>query len=145
MAWTKEKQREAQKRWIAKHPERWKEIKRRAYLKHREAYELVERAWRQKNPDKVKHYQARALVRNRLKLYGVTAEQYADMLARQQGLCYICERPQTEFKKRFSVDHDHATGVTRALLCGPCNTALGGLQDRPDLLRKAATYIEGYK
>jgi hypothetical protein len=43
------------------------------------------------------------------------------------------------------VDHDHITGRVRALLCSGCNTGIGHLQDDPDVLRRAADYIEQHR
>ena len=40
------------------------------------------------------------------------------------------------------VDHCHATGRIRALLCGACNGMLGLAKDKPATLRAAADYIE---
>ena len=60
--------------------------------------------------------------------YGITENQYETLLKSQRGLCAICgEPPRT---KRLHVDHDHATGQVRELLCTPCNTLAGLLESR---------------
>ncbi len=57
----------------------------------------------------------------------------------QAGLCGLCQRPPGP--KGLGVDHNHATGKVRALLCSRCNLALGGFMDDPVLCRKAADYL----
>jgi hypothetical protein len=68
--------------------------------------------------------------------YGLTPAQHDEMVAAQDGRCAICrlDRP-------LKVDHCHASGKVRALLCGPCNTSLGAFRDDPDLIERAAAYI----
>lgn len=52
--------------------------------------------------------------------------------------CPICERAD----QIMHVDHCHATGAVRSFLCARCNVGLGLFCDDPDLLRKAANYLE---
>lgn len=79
----------------------------------------------------------------RQRLYGVPLDVYRSMLAAQNGLCAICGGPPG--KRSLNVDHDHITGRVRALLCARCNVGIGGLQDDPDLMRKAIAYIERHR
>jgi len=44
-------------------------------------------------------------------------------------------------KERWHIDHDHVTGQVRGLLCGKCNSAIGLLQDDPEIIRAAAKYV----
>lgn len=74
-----------------------------------------------------------------LRKYGLTLADYNDMLARQRGRCAICQKP---FHSKPGVDHDHATGRVRGLLCSFCNTGIGLFHDDPDILRAAITYLE---
>lgn len=83
---------------------------------------------------------------------GITVDVYDEMLEEQKGLCFICGGPPSN-DRRLSVDHDHrccpdtkkACGrCTRALLCFDCNSALGKFKDDPELLRRAADYIEWF-
>lgn len=76
--------------------------------------------------------------------YGITREDWIAMHEAQGGLCAICRR-KPESWPGLHVDHCHETGKVRALLCGPCNTSLGGFQDDPDLLRAAALYVESHR
>jgi len=52
--------------------------------------------------------------------YGLSSEQYKEMLERQGGVCALC-RQQCKTGNRLCVDHDHDTGKVRALLCRRCN------------------------
>lgn len=74
--------------------------------------------------------------------FGITLEQYNEMLERQDHCCAICTRPETSFTRRLSVDHHHLTGGIRGLLCGDCNSGLGYFKDSPQLLENALYYLE---
>lgn len=76
------------------------------------------------------------------KNYGLSVQEYDQILADQEGHCALC--PRQPKKKRLAVDHDHKTGKRRGLLCSLCNPALGAFHDDPVLLRKAADYLERY-
>ena len=80
--------------------------------------------------------------------YGIDLETYNQILDAQGGVCDICGLPETaKLKgkvKRLAIDHCHETGEIRALLCQSCNTMLGRAKDSPDLLRKAADYLESH-
>lgn len=88
--------------------------------------------------------------RHRLKKsFGLTLEEYRDMVEAQGGVCYICKRPEvTDRRGRvidLAVDHDHATGQVRHLLCGNCNKGLGNFQDSPELLASAILYLRSHR
>jgi hypothetical protein len=72
--------------------------------------------------------------------YGITAAQADAMLADQGGLCALCRTAPAAH-----VDHDHATGAVRDLLCFNCNGGLGQFKDDPALLRAAARYLEAHR
>jgi hypothetical protein len=75
--------------------------------------------------------------------YGITLEQYDEMLRAQGGVCAICTRePHPTIS--LHVDHDHETGALRGLLCFPCNQAIGSLREDPFLLRAAADYLDDH-
>lgn len=77
------------------------------------------------------------------RLYGITLAQYNEILAEQKHLCALCgERPDSD--RRMHVDHDHATGKIRAVLCHHCNLLLGNAKDSVDRLRQAIEYLELY-
>jgi hypothetical protein len=68
--------------------------------------------------------------------YGISAIEADLMLESQEGLCAICRAAPA-----VHVDHDHATGKVRALLCFNCNGGLGQFKDDPAVLRAAAEYV----
>lgn len=68
----------------------------------------------------------------------------ADSLAAAQGgCCSICGRPPRGrgHEARLHLDHDHRTGSRRGMLCGPCNKALGLLDENPAYLWAALGYL----
>lgn len=72
--------------------------------------------------------------------YGLKKGEYALLYTFQGGRCAICRRA-TGASRRLSVDHDHATGDVRGLLCRPCNTMLGHARDREDFFERAQWYL----
>ena len=72
-------------------------------------------------------------------LYRIRPEEFAGMLAAQDGLCGICQRKMV----KPCVDHSHETGKIRALLCVGCNTRVGTLEDK-EFLDKASRYLSRF-
>lgn len=66
---------------------------------------------------------------------------YYRMLSDQKGVCAICSLPPPK-GKRLVIDHDHDSGEVRGLLCNNHNLLLGFAADNPEILRKAANYLE---
>lgn len=60
--------------------------------------------------------------------YKLTIEQYDAILKYQGGVCYACHQSEPVKGRRLSVDHDHATGQVRGLMCSRCNPILGKLE-----------------
>jgi hypothetical protein len=81
-----------------------------------------------------KHYRRNTLRR----VFGLSLEEYDGLLKSQEGGCAICGRT-TEIA--LAVDHDHATGSVRGLLCRECNLGLGNFMDDPALLDAASSYL----
>jgi hypothetical protein len=79
------------------------------------------------------------------KCYGITPAEYERLFARQGGRCAICGASDPHGKPTFAVDHDHVTGVVRALLCHKCNPAIGTMDDDADRLEAAARYLRSFK
>jgi hypothetical protein len=77
--------------------------------------------------------------------YGITEEQFRALLSAQGSRCRICDlqlRVAGPRETLAHVDHDHATGVIRGILCRHCNSAVGYLRDSPERARRAADYLE---
>lgn len=81
--------------------------------------------------------------RGREKKYGLTPEDYADLLRKQDFACAICKTTEPGGKGVFVVDHCHTTNAVRGLLCNRCNLGLGHFQDSPDFLGEAIKYLGG--
>ena len=73
--------------------------------------------------------------------YGITLKQFNVLLKLQDGKCAICRRVPSK-RIRFGVDHNHATGTIRGILCGPCNHGIGMLKDNVKLLCRAIAYLK---
>jgi hypothetical protein len=111
---------------------RCKPCKAAAAKQWREAnkHKAIERYWANPAGERERH-----LVRK----YGVTLERYTQMLEQQGGACAICRKTQ---QRAFDVDHCHATGRVRGLLCTNCNRMIGHAADDASRLRAAAAYLE---
>lgn len=78
-----------------------------------------------------------------LRKFGMTPEHYDKMLGAQNGVCAICKTPPNG--KNLAVDHDHATGKNRQLLCERCNLVLGKVQDNQLLLMHMVSYLQRFE
>jgi hypothetical protein len=70
--------------------------------------------------------------------YGITQEEFDQLMVEQDGACAICVNP---FILAPHVDHCHATGSVRGLLCTNCNTGLGKFRDSVENLQRAIAYL----
>ena len=111
-------------------------------IKHKHAYDsnpAVRRSGIKNRPDKL------------MRLYGVTYEQVVRTLDAQHGLCANrgCGRKiSLEVKgntpDRAVIDHNHETGKFRAMLCVPCNSILGTLETKENIVQGLYDYINKY-
>jgi len=115
--------REYSRQWYAKHPERAREIARQSRAQP--------------------HVKTSRRDYRLMKEYGITQEMFEGMVESQGGGCALCGRHADEVAKGLVVDHCHATGKIRGVLCGPCNNALGLLLDNPETCENAAAYLRG--
>lgn len=69
--------------------------------------------------------------------FGITLDEFNLMVESQGGGCWVCNSTN-----KLSVDHDHATGKIRGILCNSCNRSLGLLHDDIPRIRKLIDYLE---
>ena len=80
---------------------------------------------------------ARNSRKRNLRRFGITIEQFEEMLERQADRCVLCSDLMTS----PHVDHDHLTGNVRGLLCQRCNMGLGLFRDNTTVLANAIAYL----
>ena len=120
-------------------PARKREYNRAYYRQNRERMIEAGRAWAAANPERHRFTQKRSRL---MRKYGLSFEEYTALLARQEDRCAICRTDVTEPFPSFVVDHDHATGRVRGLLCNQCNLGLGHFDDDVARIRSALHYLE---
>jgi hypothetical protein len=74
--------------------------------------------------------------RRRPRKYGLTPEEWGELVAAHGDACAICGK-----QMRLSIDHCHRSGKVRGLLCNDCNLGLGRFRDDPELLQAAIAYL----
>jgi hypothetical protein len=110
------------------------------YEQNKERIKAASRKRRKAKPDEIEDGRLQ-------RMYGISLEDYARMLKEQGGVCKICKRPERMRWKhkrvpmKLTVDHCHATGRVRGLLCKKCNSILGYAEDQPLVLFRAAEYL----
>ncbi len=128
MAKTSENHRKAVRRWQLNNPE-----------KHLESLRRVYKTDRYKNKKRNERY---------VKMYGITLDEYNEILKKQHGVCAICKQPEVSIDPRtnearnLSVDHCHSTKKVRGLLCNNCNNMLGRSKDNIVTLANAIDYLK---
>lgn len=100
-------------------------------------------AVRSKTPRRVKQHRDLVL----RKKYGLTRARYDQILSEQGGKCAICRSDNAGARRSgrltdWHVDHCHASGKIRGLLCSKCNTGIGLLGDDVKLLEAAIGYLK---
>lgn len=110
--------------------------------KNKQKQKAIENRYRLNNSENIK---ARAVAKKLKHLYGISQDQYDQMLFNQNYSCKICSAPSSSFKKRLHVDHCHVTNKVRGLLCSNCNRALGLFKDSINILNSAIDYLKDNK
>jgi len=76
------------------------------------------------------------------KQYGISMQEFTDLLSAQGGGCAICQKPMEAIRRRMNIDHCHDTNEVRGILCSGCNTGLGHLGDNIAGLKRAIAYLQ---
>lgn len=126
--------REYQQRWRDKNRVRIRKQQRARREEHLEEERERLRRYAADFPER----RVSAQRRHRLKQYGLTPEQYNELVAAQEGKCAVCATAE----HLLHIDHDHTTGKVRGLLCGNCNRALGILKEDPERITALAAYAK---
>lgn len=74
------------------------------------------------------------------KKFNLTPEDYKTIDLFQSRVCAVCGRPPKT--KRLSVDHNHASGLIRGLLCSFCNRVIGLFRDDIARFEKVLEYLK---
>ena len=142
-----EKQKENDRRYRLRHPEKMTLKRRKRYLENREQQLADNKAYYPtyyaKNCERIKRER-----RNRL--HAITQEQLDQLLSEQNNCCAICQRP---FEDTPHIDHDHRCcnerwtcgKCNRGLLCKDCNLGLGRMKDDSTILSNAIQYLKKYE
>jgi hypothetical protein len=127
------KMKDAKRKWASENPDKVKNHLNKTRVKNKDKNKEKIREDYKKNPTKYKNQ----FLKYR---YGITLDEYNQMLISQNGVCEICNQ-KCPSGYALSVDHCHKTGKVRGLLCVECNTGIGKLQDSVEILSKAISYL----
>lgn len=98
------------------------------------------KARRQKDPKATKERDRKYTL---MRYWGLTPIQFEELLKKHNSQCGICKKKdRSSDKKPLVIDHDHATGAIRGLLCDNCNRGIGLLQDSKEILQAAIAYLQ---
>ena len=100
--------------------------------------------WQSDNPKRYKENWKRSShgrdrLRRKATEYNISVEDLQKLYDDAGGKCEIC---RNEPNRWLVVDHCHNSTKVRGILCEQCNQALGLFKDDPEVMRKAALYIE---
>ena len=126
-------------RWYRENKDRVRARCHEWYKENKEKSAEYTKKWREANRERARFL---SLSNRRKRLYGISKEQYAQMVADAGGVCAICRRP---FSGYPNIDHDHHTGAVRELLCSQCNKGLGNFGDDTSLMEAAIAYLKKHR
>lgn len=144
--------RQSNKNKLAEYNREYREKNREVIKKYNQGYRQKKskeinttiKNWKHNNPEKIKaqckEYYRKNKHAIRARRYKLTPNELSIMFEVQNGVCAICERSSLN-KRDLHIDHDHASGAVRGLLCKECNLLLGYARDNTDVLSAAVRYL----
>ena len=123
-------------RWAKENPEKHRANARKWNLENKDRYYANKKRFSKRHPHKIKNDQLRIK-------FGITLDQYNEMLVKQDGVCAICKQ-KCETGKSLAVDHCHKTKKVRGLLCQYCNTGFGQFREKREHLVSAILYYDKF-
>lgn len=134
-----DKHKEKQKKYYKTNSDKISILHKRYREKNKEILKAKNKKFRLENPMYDKMYKEKHIDRLKIKWrsyhlinnYGLSQDKYLDMLRAQNNGCAICKKNKTRRDSEYlCVDHCHATGEIRGLLCIRCNVLLGMYEKR---------------
>lgn len=129
------------KKWREENKEKDAENKRRYSKENPEKIAAAGHRYYEANKKEIGERGRRSVLQ---KKYGLTPEEYEEMVVKQDGVCAICGLANHN-GRRLVIDHDHDSEAVRALLCDFCNLGIGNLRESVENLKAAIAYLEIHK
>ena len=132
--------------WNKNNPDKRRAYHRKWSLANKDlVLEYGRRSYRRMSPEKKAAKAAKQYPAHIRRRYGLTVEELATIREKQDDRCALCRREGkiTTRRNKLFVDHNHATGRVRGLLCLSCNQALGVLGDSVERLDRVVRYLRG--
>jgi hypothetical protein len=118
-------------------PER-EEYRQAYYRANRPALRAKSLAYRKSHPTARRDHELKTM-------YGWTRADYDRLLTEQRSVCAICGGKDWGGKwNKPQIDHDHATGKPRGILCANCNTTLGLINDDRRIAQAMLDYLKKF-
>lgn len=122
-----------------------RENDKKRWHQNKEAESQRARNWRNNNIEYLVQYEKGKKYRSRYWKHLTMDEAYSEflkLLTEQKECCAICNSHQSNFKMGLVVDHCHATGKVRALLCQNCNAMIGLAKENINTLENGIKYLK---
>ena len=123
-------QREEKKKYM-------KEYNKKYRIENRKTLLIKQKEYYHNNKPSKEERRARVLQSR----YGITIDEYCQLLTVQDGCCLLCGINQDELDYPLYVDHNHETNKVRGLLCSKCNFKVGWIESNKDDLDEILNYI----